>query len=192
VIYDCVQKTYPEFTRKLEEKGVIYTRVIPREDDPTSPIGRGWKSTFQSDDIKVVSEKAKGLGVSLIPLENGDIKTVSPVLPAIKTLDKVHNKKVWFNSVIAAAVGSEDSRNSGTKAVTFGDGELLNPEHVAGTAKMMEEYSVAVPWQNGDVFWIDNNQVLHSRKPNFVAPRNIQAFLGKNNPYEKLVQVERI
>ena len=166
---------------------MIYTRVIPKEDDPTSPIGRGWKSTFQSDDIQVVQEKAKGLGVSLIPMENGDIKTVSPVLPAIKTLDKVYNKKVWFNSVIAAATGSEDSRNSGSKAVTYGDGELLDPEHVVGTAKLMEECSVAIPWKQGDVIWIDNNQVLHSRKPGFVAPRKIQAFLGKTNPYVALV-----
>ncbi|KAJ3313453.1 hypothetical protein HDV04_001882 [Boothiomyces sp. JEL0838] len=187
VIYERVNKQYPEFTRKLEEKGVVYTRVIPKHDDPTSPIGRGWISTFQSEDLKVVEEKAATLGVSLIPLENGDIKTVSPVLPAIKTLPKVHNKKVWFNSVIAAYTGSEDSRNTGEKAVTFGDGEKLNREHVLGTAKLMEENAVAVPWQFGDVFWIDNNQVLHSRKAGFEQPRKIQAFLGQTNPYAHLV-----
>ncbi|KAJ3325431.1 hypothetical protein HDV06_004290 [Boothiomyces sp. JEL0866] len=187
IIYDRVNKAYPELTKKLEEKGVVYTRVIPKHDDPTSPIGRGWISTFQSEDLNVVEEKAAALGVSLIPLENGDIKTVSPVLPAIKTLPKVYNKKVWFNSVIAAYTGSEDSRNTGEKAVTFGDGEKLNRDQVLGTAKLMEENSVAVPWQFGDVFWVDNNQVLHSRKAGFESPRKIQAFLGQTNPYAHLV-----
>lgn len=32
--------------RKIEEKGVRYVRIMPAEDDPTSAIGRGWKSTF--------------------------------------------------------------------------------------------------------------------------------------------------
>ena len=180
-------KKYPEFTKKLEEKGVIYTRVIPKHDDHTSPIGRGWISTFQSEDISIVNEKAAKLGVSLVPLENGDLKTVSPVLKAIKTLPLVNNKKVWFNSVIAAYTGSEDSRNQGRKAVTYGDGEELDPEQVAGTVELMHENAVAIPWKHGDLFWIDNNQVLHSRKANFVAPRKIQAFLGATNPYASLV-----
>jgi hypothetical protein len=34
------------FMRSIEEKGVRYIRVMPKEDDPTSAIGRGWKSTF--------------------------------------------------------------------------------------------------------------------------------------------------
>ena len=34
------------FMRAIEEKGVRYIRVMPKEDDPTSAIGRGWKSTF--------------------------------------------------------------------------------------------------------------------------------------------------
>lgn len=166
---------------------MIYTRVIPKHDDPTSPIGRGWISTFQSEDISIVNEKAAKLGVSLIPLENGDLKTVSPVLKAIKTLPLVNNKKVWFNSVIAAYTGSEDSRNQGRKAVTYGDGEELDSEQVAATVELMHENAVAIPWKHGDLFWIDNNQVLHSRKANFVAPRKIQAFLGATNPYASLV-----
>eukprot|EP01036_Dinobryon_divergens_P027202 gene27202-35932_t len=34
------------FMRSIEEKGVRYIRFMPKEDDPTSAIGRGWKSTF--------------------------------------------------------------------------------------------------------------------------------------------------
>ncbi|KAJ3305510.1 hypothetical protein HDV03_001376 [Kappamyces sp. JEL0829] len=187
VIYAAVHKAFPAFTRKLEEKGVVYTRVIPKEDDPASPIGRGWVSTFQSDDLAVVEEQARKLGVSLIPLENGDIKTVSPILPAVKTLSRVYGRKVWFNSVIAAYTGSQDSRNDGQRAVTFGDGEPLDPREVEGVAKLMAELCAPVPWMEGDVMMIDNNQVLHSRTAGFVAPRKIQAFLGATNAYAHLL-----
>ena len=37
---------HESFMRKIEEKGVRYVRIMPAEDDPTSAIGRGWKSTF--------------------------------------------------------------------------------------------------------------------------------------------------
>ena len=37
---------FPEFMERLERFGVQYVRVMPREDDPTSAIGRGWQSTF--------------------------------------------------------------------------------------------------------------------------------------------------
>lgn len=64
---------------------------------------------------------------------------------------------------------------------------MLDPEHVKETVKLMNELNVAIPWQHGDVVWIDNNQVLHSRRPNFEHPRKIQAFLGKTNPYGHLI-----
>ncbi|CAN1753315.1 Clavaminate synthase-like protein At3g21360 [Linum perenne] len=47
---------YPEFVERLEEHGLIYTRIVGDEDDPSSTIGRGWKSTFLTDD-KVVAEE---------------------------------------------------------------------------------------------------------------------------------------
>lgn len=32
-------KEKPEFVEKLKQKGVKYTRVLPENDDPSSPIG---------------------------------------------------------------------------------------------------------------------------------------------------------
>ena len=32
---------------QIEKEGVRYVRYMSAEDDPTSAIGRGWKSTFQ-------------------------------------------------------------------------------------------------------------------------------------------------
>ena len=182
VIYQRVNQEFPEFTRELEEKGVVYTRIIPEETDPESAVGRGWKDTFQAQDRETATKNAANINVRLEFLPNGDCKTVSPILPAIKTPPKL-GRKMWFNSMIAAYTGCVDKRNDPKKAVVYGDGTYLNDEHAMGTAELMKELCVAIPWQKGDVMWIDNNQVLHSRR-NFVPPRKIMAFLGKNCPYE--------
>lgn len=48
---------YPDFVEKLEDTGLIYTRVLGEDDDPSSPIGRGWKSTFLTKDKSVAEER---------------------------------------------------------------------------------------------------------------------------------------
>ncbi|KAJ3195813.1 hypothetical protein HK101_010985 [Irineochytrium annulatum] len=171
-------KSRPSFATSVEQQGVIYTRVIPEIDDPSSPIGRGWVSTFQTSDRAKAVEVARDLNVSLEWLESGDVKTVSPVLAAIKT-HPITGRKTWFNSVVAAYLGWRDSRNDPTKAVTLGDGKVIDAQDIEAMRGIMDECAVSVPWRKGDVVWIDNEQVLHSRRP-FVAPRRILAYLGRN------------
>ena len=48
-VYNRVLQKHPEFIAKVEALGVKYIRVMPEDDDPTSAIGRGWKSTFLTD-----------------------------------------------------------------------------------------------------------------------------------------------
>lgn len=56
IIYERMKDKYPEFIEQLEEHGLIYTRILGEEDNPSSPIGRSWKSTFSTQD-KSVAEK---------------------------------------------------------------------------------------------------------------------------------------
>ncbi|KAJ3309686.1 hypothetical protein HDU76_003544 [Blyttiomyces sp. JEL0837] len=178
VAFARLQEAAPEFAKNIEELGVIYTRVVPEKDDPSSPIGRGWTSTFQTTDREEAIKVAKNLNVNLEWLENGDVKTVSPVLQAVKEYPAT-GKKVWFNSVVAAYVGWQDSRNDRTKAVLFGDGTQINPADIDKMQEIMSEICAVVPWKKGDVVWVDNEQTLHARK-SFVPPRRILAYLGRN------------
>lgn len=57
VVYERMKEKHPEFVEKLEEHGLIYIRVLGEEDDPSSPIGRGWKSTFLTRDKSVAEER---------------------------------------------------------------------------------------------------------------------------------------
>jgi hypothetical protein len=45
----ALEQLHPEFMKNLEERGVNYIRNIPEFDDPTSAIGRGWRSTFLTE-----------------------------------------------------------------------------------------------------------------------------------------------
>lgn len=46
LVYDWLQENYPEFLKNAEDKGVKYVKVAPEEDDPTSALGRSWKSMY--------------------------------------------------------------------------------------------------------------------------------------------------
>ncbi|KAK1266303.1 Clavaminate synthase-like protein [Acorus gramineus] len=174
VIYERMKEKYPEFVEKLERKGLIYTRILGAGDDPSSPIGRGWQSTFLTKDKITAEERAARLGMKLEWMEDG-VKTIMGPIPAVK-YDESRGRKIWFNSMVAAYTGWKDVRNDPVKAVTFGDGTPLPAEIIEDCLKILEEESVAIPWQKGDIMLIDNLAVLHSRR-SFNPPRRILASL---------------
>lgn len=176
IIYERMKERHPEFVQQLEEHGLIYTRVSGEDDNPASPIGRGWKSTFLTNDKSVAEERAAKLGMKLEWLEDG-VKTIMGPIPAVK-FDETRQRKVWFNSMVAAYTGWGDERNDPRKAVTFGDGRPLSEDAIYDCLKILEEESVAIPWNKGDVLLIDNWAVLHSRR-SFDPPRRVLASLCK-------------
>eukprot|EP00250_Pteridium_aquilinum_P001421 c11617_g1_i1 orf=231-1253(-) len=177
LVYERMQAAFPDFVDKLEKHGLLYVRILGEGDDASSPIGRGWQSTFQTKDKEEAEKRAAKLGMTLEWLADGNVKTISGPIPAIKVDDR-RGKKVWFNSMVAAYIGWEDVRNDRRKAVTFGDGSPLPEEAVLGCLTILEEESVAIPWQPGDVFILDNIAVQHARRP-FKAPRRVLASLSK-------------
>lgn len=175
-VYERMKESYPEFVERLETYGLIYTRVLGAEDDPSSPIGRGWQSTFLTKDKSTAEERAARLGTKLEWLEDC-VKSIMGPIPAVK-LDKSRGRNIWFNSMVAAYTGWKDARNDPVKAVTFGDGTPLPADIVYECLKILEEECVAIPWKKGDILLIDNWTVLHSRR-SFNPPRRVLASLCK-------------
>ncbi|KAF9613371.1 hypothetical protein IFM89_007449 [Coptis chinensis] len=176
VIYERMKERYPDFVEKLEAHGLIYTRVLGAGDDLSSPIGRGWQSTFLTKEKNIAEERAARLGMKLEWTKDG-VKTIMGPIPAVK-YDKKRGRKVWFNSMVAAYTGWKDDRNDPVKAVTFGDGTPLPADIIYKCLELLEEECVAIPWQKGDILLIDNWAALHSRRP-FEPPRRILASLCK-------------
>ena len=165
----------PELVERLEKEGVVYTRVLPDGDDATSIIGRGWQSTYLTNDRKEAEKAATGQGTKFEWLPDGSMKTTTKILPAVRVEERT-KLKTWFNTIVEAYTAWEDSRNDRSKAVTFPNGDLMPAKAMKTLVKVMAELSVDITWQHGDVMMVDNRLALHARSPG-KAPRRILACL---------------
>jgi diketogulonate reductase-like aldo/keto reductase/alpha-ketoglutarate-dependent taurine dioxygenase len=181
LVYRYVNDKYPEFMSKLKKHGARYTRVLPAEDDPTSPIGRSYFNTYQVDTIEEVEKKMKAIpGLEYQWLEDGSLKVISEPIPAVRFIDHQHDHSIYqwtfHNSVIAAFIGWEDSRNDRLKSVQFGNNETMDHAILDDIANFMDKNKVSYPWKKGDVFAINNRLVMHSRNP-FTGVRRVYAAI---------------
>jgi len=178
VIYERMAQLEPEFVKRLAAEGLRYVRIVPEENDFSSALGRGWKSTFFAESKEDAEVKAKKAGFDIEWLPGNNLKTVTEVLPAIRT-NKRTGKTIWFNSVLNVYVAWQDDRNDRKKAVIFPNGDTLQESWVDSLTKVTEEVGVSFRWEKADTILIDNMQVLHSRN-HFTPPRVILASLFKD------------
>ncbi|KAM1004882.1 hypothetical protein FF1_004956 [Malus domestica] len=179
IVYERMKDKHPQFVQKLEDHGLIYTKVLGQDYDPSSAMGRGWKSTFGTEDKNIAEQRAAKLGYVLEWLDDG-VKTIRGPIPGIKCDSSTRQRKVWFNNIMAVYLGwKDDARNSDPeKALAFGDGSPLAADVIYDCQKILEDESVAIPWRKGDVLLLDNMAVLHSRNP-CTTPRRVLASLCK-------------
>lgn len=177
MVYDWLLENYPAELKKFEELGVKYVRTVPEEDDPTSAQGRSWKSMFHVDSREKAEIEMKKDGWSWEWMDNGDCKTISTTLPAVRTSS--NGKKAFFNQVVAAWHGWVDSRNKKGDAVVFGDGSLLPVEMMNSLLEFMEANKCEHRWKDGDFVIVDNSVAYHSRQPFHGGRRRVLASIGK-------------
>lgn len=175
VLWERIEKRTPEFARNCVEKGLCYSHVMPDGDDPHSGMGRSWQTTLRAKDRNEAEARLKSLGYHWEWLDNGCLRAITPVLPAVRQLPS--GRRSFFNQMIAAYQGWKDSRNDPSKSVTFGDGTPLDREAALLAAEMAEELAFDIPWQKGDVALLDNFIVMHGRRT-FVGTRKVLASLA--------------
>ena len=175
-VYERFAERSPAFAQKIEEVGVKYRRVMPDQDDPSSPIGRSWRSTFLTDDRDAAEAKMRDIGTTWKWLDDGNLFTETTVVPAIRT-EKRTGFKTFYNSVVAAYTGWTDSRNDPRDAVVCGDGSRVDHDAVMAAHDAMTEECVAFRWCRGDLLLIDNSLVMHSRRT-YAGPRRILASIA--------------
>ena len=118
----------------------------------------------------------KELGTEWEWLDGDTLRTVTRIVPAIR-LDERTGMRVFFNSMVAAYTGWQDSRNEASRAVVCGNGEPVDGQALLATQKAMDEESAVIPWEKGDMLWIDNGLTLHARQP-FKGERRILASIA--------------
>jgi len=168
----------PAVAQRLAARGIRYARTLPAQDDPLSPIGKSWRTSFNTDTRQGAEAAMAAAGTTWRWHGNGDLYTETKQMPAL-VVDGRSGKEMFYNAVIAAITGWEDGRNDPLKAIRYGDGEELDGEAVAAlleTGEWMAAHRVAFAWQSGDVLIIDNQAAMHSRET-FTPPRRILASL---------------
>jgi hypothetical protein len=174
VLWERLRAQCPGFARDCESKGLKYSTVMPSHDDPTSGMGRSWQSTLRAATPEQAEGRLKALGYSWTWLDDGCLRATTPVLAAVRPLPD--GRRSFFNQLIAAFQGWKDQRNDPSKAITFGDGSLLDREAVNVATRLSEELSFNIPWQRGDVALVDNYITMHGRRP-FTGTRKVLASL---------------
>lgn len=174
ILWERLRAECPEFARNCESKGLKYSNVMPPQDDPTSAMGRSWQSTLRASTRERAEERMRALGYSWTWLDDGCLRMTTPVLPAVRKLRDGGTS--FFNQLIAAFQGWKDERNDPSKAITFGDGTLLDREAVDAATRIGDELSFDLRWRRGDVALVDNYSTMHGRRP-FTGTRKVLASL---------------
>ncbi|KAJ9568452.1 hypothetical protein OSB04_004418 [Centaurea solstitialis] len=171
IVYERMKETHPTFVALLEEHGLLYTRFISGDDDPTLPGGRGWRSTFFTNDKIIAEQRAEKVGMKLEWIDDDlDLVkiTIGPKLAF--RVDNARQSKTWFNSMVVnhTHAGSRPCKRDNTiiqfEPVTFGNGASLPDNVVYDCIKILEEECVAIPWKKGDILLLDNLAVMHGRR----------------------------
>lgn len=173
-LHDRVAARHPDWLRDLAEHGLVYHHVMPAEDDPTSSMGRSWRSTLGVDDRAEAEVRLAELGYAHEWRSDGSLAATTPPLPAVQTLPD--GRRAFFNQLVATRAW-RDARNDPETALRLGDGRPVPLALRDAIAELTESLAVDVPWRRGDLALLDNHRVQHGRRP-FAGTRRVLVAFG--------------
>jgi len=162
-LYDAIESRDPALALRFEQRGVLYTTNMPNSDDIDSGQGRSWMNTLSVETVAQAEAKLTELGYTWRWLEDGSLDAITPILPAVLTLES--GVKVFYNQLVAAYMGWKGVRDNPSKALSYGDGSAIAKEDLELIAKLSVSFTFDLNWQDGDVALVDNKMVMHGRRP---------------------------
>jgi alpha-ketoglutarate-dependent taurine dioxygenase len=183
-IIDCRQLCRvidPDVLSAFEEKGLLYVRNFSKGFDVS------WQDFFKSDDRDEVEEICRTSGMGW-EWRSGDRLMITQSAPAI-SVHPVTGDRVFFNQVQLHHVSCLDQATLTSlrelfdepdlpRNVSYGDGSPIEDETMAYLGKVFDDNAVALPWQEGDIYMLDNMLVSHGRRP-FGGPRKIAVAMAE-------------
>lgn len=188
-VYRFTKEQHPDFLEKLVAEGARYARTLPATDDPSSPIGRSYQNAFAVASREELDAKlAQRDGCEWYWLEDGSVRVTTEAVPAIRLVGAHCQNHVYqytfANSVVAAYLGWQDTRNDRFEALTFGkSGDKMPSDVLESIAKFMEGHRVVYPWRKGDILALNNQLVMHSRNPFSGERRVLASIWGPPKPF---------
>jgi hypothetical protein len=158
-----LQDHHPEFIATLREHGARYIRTLPEEDDLSSPIGRSYKNAYCVGSREELDEKLSKIpGCEREWLPDGSVRVTTEAVPAIRLVcDPNRNfvfQETFSNSVIAAYLGWQDSRNDRREALRFGNMDRMPEDVLESIAEFMDQERVLYTWKKGDIMVLNNQR----------------------------------
>lgn len=174
----------PEVVKAFDEKEIIYIRNL----HSGGGLGPSWQEAFETEDKDFMEAYCKENGIDVSWKANGIVR-LTQRRPAIRK-HPVTGDRLWFNQVdqfFPAIYGEEIyetllEMNGGEKDALpmfsrFADGTEIKKEYIENIIKVLDDITIPVPWQKGDLLMVDNMTALHGRLP-FTGPRKILASMG--------------
>jgi alpha-ketoglutarate-dependent taurine dioxygenase len=172
-----------ETRKKFLEKGVLYQRYLG------SGLGLSWQEVFQTDNKADVEAYCAESGIELEWIDDRKVITRSR-RPAVQRHPKT-GELIWFNHAHFFNVWNmpEDEREQLMSMVReheipfntyFGDGEPISREVVAEIMDAFDKAWVEFPWLKGDILYLDNMIMAHSRN-SYEGKRKVVVAMNKTN-----------
>ncbi len=174
-LYTALKQADPALAKDFLDKGLKYTTHMPAEDDHESGQGRSWKSTLSVGSVPEAEAKLAELGYSWEWIDDGSLKAVTPILPAVRTLD--NGIQVFYNQLVAAYMGWKGVRENPARAITYGDGSHIPASGLELVVELSKRFTFDLAWQDGDMALIDNKMAMHGRRP-FTGDRKRQVLVA--------------
>jgi alpha-ketoglutarate-dependent taurine dioxygenase len=173
-----------EVVEAFDEKEIIYIRNL----HSGGGLGPSWQEAFETEDKNFMEEYCKENGIGVSWKADGIVR-LTQRRPAIRK-HPVTGDRLWFNQVdqfFPAIYGEEIyetllEMSGGEKDALpmfsrFADGTEIKKEYIENIIKVLDDITIPVPWQKGDLLMVDNMTALHGRLP-FTGPRKILASMG--------------
>jgi len=177
VLLQRLQARLPRFIERCREKGACYSLVMPGVADQASGQGRSWRDTLGVTSRESAEARLTALDYQWQWLPEECLAVTTPALPLVRRTSA--GQEVFFNQLIAAFCGWQDQRNEQSRSVTYGDGSTIDEEDLKEATDIAYDLSFDLNWQTGDVALIDNDRVMHGRRP-FQGRRSVLASLCAN------------
>lgn len=169
-----------DFRDRLEATGLSYVRNFH------AGIDQPWQTVFQETDPGRVTARCEREGIACEWGEDGSLRTVTTV-PA--RLDHpITGEPTFFHQILlfhpsclpGAVRQSLETLYPGEalpRTVTYGDGTPIPDAPVLRLRDACERVEFRLPWQAGDLAWVDNVRVSHGRRP-YSGDRRILVTMG--------------
>ena len=177
VLLQRLQASMPRFIKLCRQKGARYSLIMPAAADQASGQGRSWRETLGVESSDAAEVRLDSLQYQWQWLPDECLAVTTPALPLVRETSV--GQEVFFNQLIAAFCGWRDQRNQQNRSVTYGDGSTIDEEDLKAATEIAYELSFDLNWQMGDVALIDNDRVMHGRRP-FQGQRSVLASLCAN------------